>query len=277
MEALWFCIAVFMLAVYTILDGFNLGAGVIHIFLPRAENDHESALTAAGQFSLLLAGAALYRAFPAVYSSYGFYPLAVVLLGLLFLRGITMAFRRRLESPSRRRVLDVSCDVSSLLLVVGLGAAVGCVIRSVPPTGGSRIPYWFPALCGIFALACLTLQSAAWMALKSSGELQTRCRSLASRVWWAVLFCYAGGTAASFAVQPQLLDNLQAYSWISIFAVIALAGLIGTRLCLSIGFDLGTFASASCLIVGLLASAGAAQYPYHVHLLSSALCLGLYN
>ena len=275
MEALWFCIVVFMLTVYAILDGFNLGAGVIHIFLPRAENEHGSVLAVAGQFSLLLAGAALYHAFPAVYSSYGFYPLAVVLLGLLILRGTAAAFRRRLGSPSRRRVLDVSYDVSSLLLVVGFGAAVGCVIRSVPPTDGSRIPYWFTALCGIFALACLTLQSAAWMALQSSGELQTRCRSLASRVWWAVLFCYATGTAASFALQPHLLVNLQTYSWISIFAVVALAGLIGTRLCLSIGFDLGTFASASCLIAGLLASVAAAQYPYHVQVLSSALCNGL--
>lgn len=273
MEALWLCIVVFILTVYAILDGFDLGAGVIHIFLPRAENERRSALAVAGQFSLLLAGLALYRAFPAVYSSHGFYPLAAVLLGLLILRGISTAFRRRLQSPSRRRVLDVSYDISSLLLVVGFGAAVGCVIRCVPPTGGSRIPYWFPALCGIFALACLTLQSAAWIALKSSGEFQTRCRSLASHVWWAVLFCYAGGTATTLAAQPHLLDNLQAYSWISIFAVIALAGLIGTRLCLSIGFDLGTFASATCLIVGLLASVAAGKYPYQVQVLSSALCL----
>ena len=178
------------------------------------------------------------------------------------MRGISTEFRSRVGNPLWRRVVDISYGVSSLLLVVGLGAAVGCVIRGVPPISESRILFWFPVLCGICALACLTLQSATWMALKSSGPLQTRCRSLAAGIWWAELFIYAGVTAASFAVQPHLLDNLQTYSWISVCAVVTLAGLIGTRLCLSVGFDLGTFASASCLIAGLLASVAAGQFPY---------------
>jgi cytochrome d ubiquinol oxidase subunit II len=268
MEVLWFCVVIFMLTMYAILDGFDLGAGVIHLFLSRTEKERGSVLAAAGPFWdgnevwLLLAGGALYCAFPAVYSAPGFYILAVVLLWLLILRGIGAVVRSRAERPSWRRVLDIGFGVSSLLLSVALGAAVACVIRGVPPTGGSRTLNWFPVLCGVFALACLTLESAAWMALKSSGAWQRRCRSLASRVWWAVLFCYAAVTAASFAVQPHLLKNLQTYSWISVFAVFALAGLIGARLCLSVGFDLGTFASASCLIAGLLASAAAGQFPY---------------
>jgi cytochrome d ubiquinol oxidase subunit II len=270
MEALWFCIVVFMLTMYAILDGFDLGAGVIQLFLARTENRHRPVMAATAPFWLLLAGGALYSASPALYTSNGFYPLLVVLFCALILRGISIAFRGRLNSPFRRRVLDISYGISSLLLMVGLGAAVGCVIRGAPPTGGSRIADWFPTLCGIFALACLTLLSAARMALKSSGELQTRYRHLASRLWWAVLFCYAAGAVASLAAQPHLLDHLQAYSWISIFAIVALAGLIGTRLCLSVGFDLGTFASATCLIVGLLASAAAARYPNPLHLLSSA-------
>ena len=236
---------------------------MIRLLLAGAENERRS----------VLAGGALCCAFAAVYLSHGFYFQAVVLLWLLILRGIGAEFRSRVESASWRRVLDISLGLSSLLLVVGLGAAVGCVIRGVPPTSESRILNWFPLLCGISALACLTLQSAAWTALKSSGDLQARCRGLASRVWWAVLLCYAGVTAASCAVQPHLLDNLWTNSWISLFAVAALAGLIGTRLCLSVGFDLGTFASASCLIAGLLASVAAGIYhagSAHLQLSSSA-------
>jgi len=268
MPALWFSIVTFMLIMYAILDGFDLGAGVIHLFLARRENERRSVLAAAGPFWdgnevwLLLAGGAVYCAFPALYLSYGFYPLAIVLLWLLILRGISTEFRARTESALWRRLLDVSFGLSSLLLMVGLGAAVGCVIRGVPPTSESRITNWLPVLCGISGLAVLTLQSAAWMALKSGGELQTRCRSLASRMWWVVLFCYAGVTAVSFAVQPHLLDNLQTYSWISVFAVVTLAGLIGARLSMSVGFDLGTFASVSCLIAGLISSAAAGQFPY---------------
>lgn len=281
MSAIWFCIVTFMLTMYAILGGFDLGAGVIHLFLAREGNDRRSVLAAAGRFWdgnvvwLLLAGGALYGAFPAIYLRNGFYPLAAAVASLLVLRGISAEFRRHTKSALWGRVLDISFGVSGLLLVVGFGAAVGCVVRGVPPTSGPRLLNWFPILCGLAALACLTMQSAAWMALKSSGALQARCRSLASHVWWAVLFCYAGVTVAAFAMQPNLLDNLQTYSWISVFAVVALAGLIGTRLCLSIGFDLGAFASASCLIAGLLASAAAGQFPYLPD--EAARSLAMYN
>jgi cytochrome d ubiquinol oxidase subunit II len=268
MEVLWFCIVVFMLTVYAILDGFDLGAGMIHLFVARSENERRSVLASAGPFWdgnelwLLLACGAIYCAFPAVYSVEGVLPLAVALVWILILRGVGTAFRDRFVSLSWRRAVDIFYGLTGLLLTVGLGAAVGCVIRGVPPTSGSRILDGFPALCGICALASLTLESAAWMALKSSGALRARCRSLASRIWWVVLFAYASVTAASFAIQPHLLDTLLNSSWIAVFAVVTLAGLIGTRLCLSVGFDLGTFASASCLIAGLLASVAAGQFPY---------------
>ena len=139
-----------------------------------------------------------------------------------------------------------------------LGGAVGLVIRGTLD--------WFTVLCSVCGLAVLTLQSATWIAGKSTGELQRRCRRLASGVWWVALSGYAAMTAVSLADQPHILDNLLAQSpgssSISAFAVLALAGLIGTRLCLSVGFDFGAFASASCLIAGLLTSVAAGQFPY---------------
>jgi cytochrome d ubiquinol oxidase subunit II len=267
MEALWFCIVSLMLVIYAILDGFDLGAGVIHLFITRTESDRRSVLAAIGPFWdgyeiwLLLAGGALYCAFPAIYASRGFYLAAIALLWLLIIRGIGMEFRNRVKNPQRRRTIDITFAVASMLLALALGTAVGYLIISVP-FSGSAIPGWFPILCGICALAILTMQSASWMALKSSGELQVRCRRLASAVWWAVLLWYAGVTAASLEFQPHVVDNLLTHSWISIFAVMALAGLIGARLCLSVGFDLGVFVSASCAIAGLMTSVAAGQFPY---------------
>ncbi len=147
---------------------------------------------------------------------------------------------------------------TSILLALSLGTAVGVVIRGALD--------WFAILCGVFALAVLTLQSAAWMTLKSTGGLQRRCRRLAEGIWWAVVLCYAGVTAASLAAEPHMLDRLLAHSTdgtsICALSVIALAGLIGTRLCLGVCFDLGAFASASCLIAGLLTTVAAGQFPY---------------
>lgn len=267
MEVMWFCIVMFLLTTYVVLDGFDLGAGVIHLFLARNESDRRSVLAVARRFRggnevcLLLAGGALYYAFPAVYLTDGFYFVAVAVVSLLILRRLSAEFRIRTERAAWKRGLDIFFSLSGLLLVVGVGAAVGCAVRGAPPTSGPRTLFGFPVLCGLSALASLTMQSAAWIALKSSGELQTRCRALASHLWWAVLFCYAGVTAAASVLQPNFFANLQSNSWITVFAVVALAGLIGARLSSSIGFDLGTFAGASCLIAGLLASAAAGQFP----------------
>jgi len=260
MGALWFGIVTSMIAMYAILDGFDLGAGVIHLFLARTESDRRSVLAAAGQFWdgnevwLLLAGGALYCAFPAVFASRGFYLAAIALVWLLMLRGIGTELRQRVARASSLRLLDMAFGISSILLTLSLGAAVGYV--------GTGTLSWFSLLCGACALAVLTLQSAAWMAMKSTGELQQRCRRLASRVWWAVLLCYAGVTAVSLATQPRILENLLTHSWISALVVITLAGLIGAHLCLAVGFDLGAFGSACCVVAGLLASAAAGQYPY---------------
>lgn len=192
MEATWFCLAFFMLAMYAVVNRFDLGAGLMAALLART---------------------------------------------------------------GRRQVSSIAWSFSSLLLGVALGAAVGCVIGGVPPTSGSRI--LFVIMCGVLALAVMTFQSAVWTALKSNGELQQRCCELASRLWWVVLALCGGVSLDALALEPRLLERLQAYSSISLIAILALAGLIGARLCLSVKFDLGAFASASCLIAGILATAAA--------------------
>ena len=138
----------------------------------------------------------------------------------------------------------------SLLLRVGLGAAVGSVIRGLPPTGGSRL--LFPLLCGLISLALLTLQSAAWTAMKSDGETQRRWRTVASRAWWGVVVCLSVAILVSVALQPAMLESFQIDPAISVFAVIVLAGLMGARLCMNVNFDLGAVAGSSCIIAGLL-------------------------
>jgi cytochrome d ubiquinol oxidase subunit II len=265
---MWLCAVTLMLVIYAILDGFDLGAGIPHLLLGRTEHDRRAIRTAIGPFWdgnevwLLLASIALYGGYPAIYTSRAFYAAGIALIWLLILRGLSLESR----NPVRHsRWLDIVFSVSSILLTLSLGIAVGYWIRSVPPVAGSAIGDWFPPLCGLCALAVLTLQSSAWLAVKTTGELQVRCRRLASRVWWAVMVCYVAVTTTALIAQPHILANLLAHSRISVFicafAVTTLAGLIGARLCLSVDFDLGTFAGASCVIAGLLTSASAGQFP----------------
>jgi cytochrome d ubiquinol oxidase subunit II len=260
MEVLWFFVIALLLVTYLIRDGADLGSGTIYLFVCRNEADRRSVRLATGpvwngnEVWLLLAAVALYYAFPSAFASSGLRISAATVFGLLILRGIACGRTR----------MDFVYGFAGVLLAFALGTAIGFVIPGVPQ--------WFPYLCGACSLAVLTLHSAVWMALHSTGELQSRCRQLASGVWWAVLPTYAALALSALTIQPQVLDELTAHSTsgatLSVFAVVALAGLIGTRLCLSVGFDLGAFASASCLIAGVLASVAASQVP---HLLSHDL------
>ncbi len=268
MEALWFCIVLAMLATYAILDGFELGAGIVHLCITPTETERRTMLADSGsgwdgnEIWLLLAGGAFYCAFPAVSASRGFYLAAATLLSLLILRATGLRIRDRVEDPRSRSWLDRALGLASILLALSLGTAVGWMIRSVSPVSSSGpVTVWLPLLCGVSSLAVLTLQGAAWMAFQASGDFQLRCRRFASGLWWAVLLSYSGLAAVSLVAEPHLLENLTEHSWICACAVMALAGLVGARLCLNVDFDLGVFVSVSGGIAGLLASAATGLFP----------------
>ena len=140
METLWFYLVAVMIAVYVILDGFDLGAGVLHLFVARTDSQRRIVLQSIGpvwdgnEVWLLAGGGALVLAFPRLYASAfsGFYLPLMMVLWLLILRAISIEFRSHLENPVWRPIWDVTFSVSSLLLAVFLGAALGNVVRGVP-------------------------------------------------------------------------------------------------------------------------------------------------
>src|SRR5579863_6435619 len=107
MHTFWFCAVAGMIAAYVILDGFDLGAGIIHLFVARTEEERRRVLESIGPFWdgnevwLLAGGGTLYFAFPALYSSSfsGFYLPLMIVLWLLMLRGIGIELRAHMENP----------------------------------------------------------------------------------------------------------------------------------------------------------------------------------
>src|SRR4029434_4666110 len=132
---------------YVVLDGFDLGAGVISPFVARGHEERETVLRTIGpvwdgnEVWLVASGGALYFAFPKLYASSfsGFYLPLMIVLWLLMLRGIGIEFRNHVDSPAWTPVWDVVFSLSSLLLVVFYGAALGNVVRGVPLTADG----WF--------------------------------------------------------------------------------------------------------------------------------------
>ena len=126
METLWFCLVAVMIVAYVVLDGFDLGAGILHLWVARSNDERRLVLRSIGpvwdgnEVWLLAAGGTLYFAFPVLYASSfsGFYLPLMIVLWLLILRGISIEFRGHVESPVWVPFWDLVFSVSSLLLAV---------------------------------------------------------------------------------------------------------------------------------------------------------------
>src|SRR5580765_747908 len=140
MVELWFGIVAVMLATYVVLDGFELGAGALHLFLARNDRERRQILAAIGpwwdgnEVWLLAAGGALFVAFPRVLASglSGFYFAIFLVLWCLLGRGIAIEFRHGVAHPMWKAFWDVVFFGCSLLLAVFFGAALGNLIRGLP-------------------------------------------------------------------------------------------------------------------------------------------------
>lgn len=285
MGTIWFCLVAVMVAVYVVLDGYDLGAGIVSPLVARNERERRAVLRSIGplwdgnEVWLLAGGGCLYFAFPALYASAfsGFYLPLMMVLWLLIVRAISIEFRNHIDSPTWKPLWDVAFSGSSTLLAVFFGAALGNVVRGVPldsqhyffealwtdfrfgPETG--ILDWYTILVGVAALGTLALHGALWVAYKTEGDLNARSRVLAGRVWWAVVLVTILLTAVTFRIQAQIMANFAAYAWGYIFPALAIAGLAGIRWFIGRD-DTKAFLSSCAYILGMLTSVVFGVYPY---------------
>ncbi len=285
METVWFCLVAIMLVAYVVFDGFDLGAGVIHLWVARNDRERRLVLRSIGpvwdgnEVWLLAAGGTLYFAFPVLYASSfsGFYLPLMIVLWLLVLRGISLEFRNHLSGPVWPPFWDAVFSFSSLLLAVFYGAALGNVVRGVPLDADgyffeplwtdfqlgteTGILDWYTVLVGVASLAVLTLHGAVWVALKTEEDLQQRARRAAAWAWWATGALTVAVTVVTFQVQPQVAANLAERPWGYLFPALAVAGLLATRWFLYRGADLRAFLSSCAYLMGMLTSVVFGLYP----------------
>jgi cytochrome d ubiquinol oxidase subunit II len=286
LKTIWFCLVSLMIATYVILDGYDLGAGIIHLFVTRSEDERRQVLRSIGPFWdgnevwLLAGGGTLYFAFPALYAASfsGFYLPLMMVLWLLMLRGISIEFRSHVESPVWRSLWDAVFGGASALLAIFFGAALGNVVRGVPldasgffflplwtdfgVTGELGILDWYTVTIGLAAFVVLGLHGALWAVFKTDGPLEERCRLAALRAWWATAALLVLITILSFQVQPQLAVSFSARPWGYVFPVAALIALVLARVWTVRGRAGHAFLASSAFIAAMLSSAAFGIYPY---------------
>ena len=286
MQTLWFILIAFMLSMYVLLDGFDLGAGVIHLTAARDDRERRTILRAIGpvwdgnEVWLIASGATLFFTFPLLYASSfsGFYLPLIIVLWLLMLRGVAIELRSHLHNPVWASFWDGVFFAGSALLAVFYGAALANVVRGVPldkngyffePLWTDFNPYshspgildWYTVLIGLLALVALTAHGANWIVMKTEGVVQARARRLSWQAWLASLALTALGTIATYSVRPGLLTSFGQRPWGYVFPLIALLGLAGMGYYNRRGQERATFFASSAAIVGLLASTAFALYP----------------
>ena len=279
MEILWFCLIAVMIAMYVVLDGFDLGAGIVHLWVARTDAERRQVLRSIGpvwdgnEVWLLAGGGTLFFAFPALYAASfsGFYLPLMVVLWLLIARACAVEFRNHLNTPTWTPLWDVVFAASGALLAVFFGAALGNVVRGVPLDakgefflslwtnfgvhGEVGILDWYTILVGVLAYFTLMMHGALWVAHKTEGAVAERAARTARWGWYGVAALTVLATAATFQIQPQVPANFAAHPWGYVFPALALLGLVGVKARQAF--------LASCLyIVGMLTSAAFGVFPY---------------
>ena len=196
---LWFLVIGGLFSGYAILDGFDLGAGALHLFFKK-EKSRRIALNAVGpvwdgnEVWLVIGGGALFAGFPVVYASLfsGMYiPFMLFLLFLIF-RAISIEFRSKEEMKWWRTMWDISYSVASIALSVLLGVVLGNVLIGIEigPQGNFQ-GHWleflnpYALLVGVTTLALFSTHGALYLLMKTEGRLYAKLSILARR---AIIF-----------------------------------------------------------------------------------------
>jgi cytochrome d ubiquinol oxidase subunit II len=301
MGTIWFCLVAFMIVVYVLLDGFDLGAGAIHLLVAKTDEERRQVLASIGpvwdgnEVWLIVLGGTMYFAFPSLYASSfsGFYLPLMLVLWLLILRGTSIEFRNHIKSGVWDPLWDFVFCGSSLLLALFFGAALGNVVRGVPLDGSgfffeplwadfrigneTGILDWYTILVGVLSLLALAMHGSLWVQLKTTGGASVRAGKLARQTWWGVLALTVVVTAVTLRLQPHVLVNLKMWPIGLVFPLLAVAGLAGVVLELRKGSERRAFYASCAYLTGMLTSVVFGVYPLVLPARNPAYSLTIWN
>jgi cytochrome bd ubiquinol oxidase subunit II len=271
---IWFVLVAVLLTGYAVLDGFDLGAGVLYPFIAHDDEEREVVRTSIGpvwdgnEVFLVAGGGAVFAAFPLVYAMTfsGFYLAIMLVLFGLIIRAVSIEFRHRDEGWAR--VWDAGFFLGSLLPAVLIGCALGNIIRGVPldangDYAGTFLQLLNPysLLVAVTGLALFVTHGAAWIAHKAEGELQARAARWRTLGYLVFLALAVATTAATFSVASRASDHVtgRPVGWLMI--VLLAGGALYTLRHTRAGHDFKAFLGTAATIVALAGIAAVGNYP----------------
>ncbi len=296
MELFWYLVLMFMLAIYVILDGYDFGAGIIHLFFAKNEKDKKAITNAIGPFWdanevwLIASGGVLFFAFPTLYAASfsGFYLPLIMILWLLIFRAIGLELRGQVHNPMWESVWDKAFGIASLLLALFFGIALGNIVRGVnlgmvengistqeghyfflPLWNASLSPEaehlgiidWFTALLGIISVVALTIHGANWIIFKTNSSLNPKLKKINFVLTIILSALVVLSLTVWHFIDENPFQNFTENSLLLIFPMIMILGLVGLFKVKSFKKDGIGFLFSSIFLFGGLTSTVASIFP----------------
>lgn len=279
-QVLWFFLIFVLIGGYFVLDGFDLGAGVLYPFIAKDDRGKAIIRRSIGpvwdgnEVWLITAGGALFAAFPAAYATTfsGFYLAIMLVLFGLIVRAVSIEFRA--HDPQWAHIWDGCFFIGSLLPALLLGVAVGNIYAGIPMDAAgdySGVPLLglitpFTLLCGLLGLAMFVAVGSAWVALKAPkpSDVQTRASKLRLPAQGiAVVLFVCVSVYGHFIIQPDMDPALSVARWL--FAIIFLGGIVASLvLAKRNDGDRDAFLGQSASMIALVGLLATSMFPHLV-------------
>ena len=272
---IWFFLVAFLLTGYVVLDGFDLGAGVLYPFIAKGEDEKRVVRASIGpiwdgnEVWLVTGAGAIFAAFPMVYAMTfsGFYLAIMLVLFGLILRAVSLEFRHRDTSWSK--VWDGAFFLGSLVPAFLVGCALGNVIRGVPMNANGDYTGTFlellnpySLLVAVTGLFLIVQHGAAWLALKSEGELHARALKYRRVTFWVCAVLAVATSVATIATVSRASDNVfgRPAGWF--FLVLLVLALVYTIWqMMKADAELKSFLGSAVIIIALAGIAAVGNFP----------------
>jgi cytochrome d ubiquinol oxidase subunit II len=273
---IWFALFAGIIAGYLILDGFDMGVGILLLPLARDDTERRTFLNSIGpvwdgnEVWLVLGGGVLFAVFPLAYASLfsGLYLAFVLVLLVMILRTVALEFRSKEPGKRWRSTWDAVFGGASLGLALLLGVAFGNVLWGLPLDANGNISIGliglltpFPLLVGMTTATMFAVQGGIYLLLKTEGAIHERVERALPRLMIAFVVLNTLVVIALVLFDPQITERYTSDIWPVIFPAAALLALAGAWACIRRGQEFRAFVCSSAMIGLLLISGGIGLYP----------------
>jgi cytochrome d ubiquinol oxidase subunit II len=293
LEFIWFTVFVILLTGYALLDGFDLGVGMLHLFSKKDE-ERRLMLNSIGpvwdgnEVWLVTAGGALFAGFPDVYATVcsAFYvPIMILLTGLIF-RAVAIEVRSKQPMLWWRLTWDILFSFASLVIALALGLAIGNLIRGIPLDNQKEFigtlsdllnPY--ALFIGVLTAALFCMHGSIYLLMKTEGALHERMRGFVNPCIIAFIMCYAIATVSTLIYMPHMAEAIKMRPEFFAVALVNMFAIANIPREINKGRDGRAFIFSCVNMICLLALFAIGMYPNVVRAINDPanLSLTIYN